>query len=69
MTEMAEVLTVADHRRALAIVRLLEARNVPEVSLWPRDMLDTSIGILGGGPLPLEPPFRFRPKSPAGPFR
>ena len=64
---MAEVLTVSDLRRAQAIVRLLEARGVQDVGLWPQDMLDTSIGILGGGPL-FQPPYRFHAKGPAGPF-
>ena len=62
VTEMAEVLTVSDLRRAQAIVRLLEARGVQDVGLWPRDMLDTSIGILGGGPL-FQPPYRFHAKA------
>jgi hypothetical protein len=31
-------------------------------------VLDTSVGILGGGPLPLQPPYRFHAKEPQGPF-
>ena len=37
---------------------------MPEVGFWPKDMLeDTSVGIVGGGPLPLEPPYRFERKG------
>jgi len=66
--EMVEVITVADHKRALAVIKLLKQKGVHDVGFWPRDMLGSDIGILGGGPLPLELPFRFQAREPAGPF-
>ena len=68
MTDMAELVTVTDARRARGTVRYLKANGFHDVALWPKDMLDSSIGILGGGPLPLELPFRLKAKSPQGPF-
>ena len=68
MEEMAELVTVPDARRARGTIRYLKAHGFHDVSFWPKDILDSSIGILGGGPLPLEPPFRSKAKSPQGPF-
>jgi hypothetical protein len=67
-SEMVEVISVDDHEQALAIIELLKAKGVPDVGFWPKDVLDTSIGILGGGPMPLQPPYRFHAKEPQGPF-
>jgi len=68
--EMSEVVTVADHERAVAIVRLLKAMGVYEVGFWPKDVLRSDIGIIGGTglPFPLMPPYRFRARAPAGPY-
>jgi hypothetical protein len=70
VADMAEVVTVADHERAVAIVRLLKAKGVHEVGFWPKDMLDSGIGIIGGTglPFPLMPPYRFQARAPAGPY-
>jgi hypothetical protein len=67
-SEMVEVISVDDHEQALAIMELLKAKGVPDVGFWPKDVLDTSVGTLSGGPLPLQPPYRSHAKEPLGPF-
>ena len=70
MSEMSEVVIVAGHERAVAIVRLLKAKGVHEVGFWPKDVLDSGVGIIGGTglPYPLMPPYRFPARAPAGPY-
>jgi hypothetical protein len=67
MIEHPELITVAEHSRALAIVRLLEKNGIRHVELWPEDMLSQNIGLVIGSigqPMP-----RLRPKAaPSGPF-
>ena len=67
MTDAHDLITVTEHRRALAIVRLLEQNGIRHVEIWPEDMLSRNVGfIIGsvGQPLP-----RLRPQAAAaGPF-
>jgi hypothetical protein len=64
---MVEVACVDDHRRAQAIVALLKDKGLPTVGFWPKDVLHTSIGMVGHGYAFSATP-RLRSKEPQGPF-
>jgi hypothetical protein len=68
MADMIELVTVTGHRRALATICYLKAKGFHHIGFWPKDELSTSVGVLGGGPLPLQPPYRLKAHEPAGPF-
>ena len=49
MTDTHDLITVSDHRRALAIIRLLEQNGVRHAEIWPEDMLSNNVGFVIGG--------------------
>ena len=67
MTDAHDLITVAEHRRALAIVRLLAQNGIRHVEVWPEDILSNNIGfVLSGKSQPL---IRLSPKAaPRGPY-
>ena len=60
--------SVHDHKLAEKVVAALNQAGIRLVDFWPEDMLDPSIGLIGGGIN--EPPgvFRTSAKEPRGPF-
>ena len=67
MTDAHDLVTVAEHRRALAIVRLLGQNGIRHVEIWPQDMLSNNVGFVIGSVG--QPMLRRRPQAaPAGPY-
>jgi predicted nuclease with RNAse H fold len=67
VTDVHDLITVTEHRRALAIVRLLEENGIRHVEVWPEDMLSNNVGFVISGKS--QPLIRLRPRAaPAGPY-